>query len=167
MPPSISIKLFLLLVSSSTMSRLALSFSTSSPVQRSFMQLSMSSSHKQLLTSLLDVTRTRSNKKCSIYNCLYKAHFFSSKSQRPANLRLRMSTAEEADDGPSAGSVLYPFKDVEIKWQGYWDRHHTFKTPIRDPNKPKKYVLDMFPYPSGAGLHVGHPEGYTGKSLLP
>ncbi len=65
----------------------------------------------------------------------------------------------------------YPFKEIEKKWQRYWDEHKTFRTagpgePGFDPNKPKYYVLDMFPYPSGAGLHVGHPEGYTATDIM-
>lgn len=59
----------------------------------------------------------------------------------------------------------YPFQTIEAKWQRYWDDHQTFQTPD-DPSKPKIYVLDMFPYPSGAGLHVGHPEGYTATDIL-
>jgi leucyl-tRNA synthetase len=60
--------------------------------------------------------------------------------------------------------MVYPFRDIEPKWQQYWDEHGTFKT--RDySDMPKAYVLDMFPYPSGAGLHVGHPEGYTATDI--
>ncbi|MCB1070211.1 MAG: leucine--tRNA ligase [Verrucomicrobia bacterium] len=61
----------------------------------------------------------------------------------------------------------YPFSDIEAKWQAYWDEHQCFRTPDEiDTSKPKYYVLDMFPYPSGAGLHVGHPEGYTATDIL-
>ena len=59
----------------------------------------------------------------------------------------------------------YNFSEIENKWQKYWDDHQTFKTP-NDFTKPKYYVLDMFPYPSGAGLHVGHPEGYTATDIM-
>jgi len=61
----------------------------------------------------------------------------------------------------------YPFKQIEKKWQKYWEENKTFKV-IEDPNIPaekRKYVLDMFPYPSAAGLHVGHPEGYTATDI--
>lgn len=61
----------------------------------------------------------------------------------------------------------YPFKDIESKWQRYWEEHRTFRTPDDvDMSKPKYYVLDMFPYPSGDGLHVGHPEGYTASDIV-
>jgi len=61
----------------------------------------------------------------------------------------------------------YPFKEIELKWQRYWDENKTFKTPEPvDRSKPKYYVLDMFPYPSGDGLHVGHPEGYTASDII-
>jgi len=55
--------------------------------------------------------------------------------------------------------------EIETKWQKYWLENKTFKTP-EDYDKPKYYVLDMFPYPSGSGLHVGHPEGYTATDIL-
>ncbi|HEY4612583.1 MAG TPA: leucine--tRNA ligase [Bacteroidota bacterium] len=60
--------------------------------------------------------------------------------------------------------MKYPFQEIEQKWQDYWEKHQTFKT-VDDTKKPKRYVLDMFPYPSGAGLHVGHPEGYTATDI--
>ena len=58
----------------------------------------------------------------------------------------------------------YDFSKIEKKWQDYWERNKTFKTPDFS-EKEKLYVLDMFPYPSGAGLHVGHPEGYTATDI--
>ena len=58
----------------------------------------------------------------------------------------------------------YNFKEIEKKWQHYWKEHHTYRVDI-DPSKPKYYVLDMFPYPSGAGLHVGHPLGYIASDI--
>ncbi|MBU1081465.1 MAG: leucine--tRNA ligase, partial [Spirochaetes bacterium] len=61
----------------------------------------------------------------------------------------------------------YPFVDIEPKWQKYWEESKTFRA-VEDPSFPKdkrRYVLDMFPYPSGAGLHVGHPEGYTATDI--
>lgn len=59
----------------------------------------------------------------------------------------------------------YKPSDIEVRWQAYWEEHSTFKTSD-DTSKPKYYVLDMFPYPSGAGLHVGHPEGYTATDII-
>ena len=58
----------------------------------------------------------------------------------------------------------YNFNHIEKKWQAYWKKHKSFKT-IEDTNK-KFYVLDMFPYPSGAGLHVGHPLGYIASDIF-
>ena len=63
--------------------------------------------------------------------------------------------------------MAYPFSEIEKKWQRYWEENKIFKTPDEiNPDKPKYYVLDMFPYPSGAGLHVGHPEGYTATDIM-
>ncbi|NOX90660.1 MAG: leucine--tRNA ligase [Calditrichaeota bacterium] len=63
--------------------------------------------------------------------------------------------------------MAYPFRKIEKKWQKFWDENKTFKTEDTiDSKKPKFYVLDMFPYPSGAGLHVGHPEGYTATDII-
>ena len=60
----------------------------------------------------------------------------------------------------------YNFNEIEKKWQKFWLENKTFKTDASDRTKPKYYVLDMFPYPSGAGLHVGHPEGYTATDIM-
>ena len=92
------------------------------------------------------------------------------------NTRRHMSdTLEETKESTEEAEAPtgYPFATVEKKWQAYWKENNTFATPdrrttledgtvVKSKNK-KKYVLDMFPYPSGAGLHVGHPEGYTGE----
>jgi leucyl-tRNA synthetase len=61
--------------------------------------------------------------------------------------------------------MKYQCLEIEKKWQAYWDEHQTFLT-TDSSGKPKIFVLDMFPYPSGAGLHVGHPEGYTATDIL-
>ena len=63
------------------------------------------------------------------------------------------------------GASAYEPSVVEPKWQAFWEQHKTFAA-VRHPGRPKKYVLDMFPYPSGAGLHVGHPEGYTATDIV-
>ena len=78
------------------------------------------------------------------------------------------------DDGLQRSG--YPFKEIEGKWQRYWEENRTFSTaridagsgsaPRLDTSRPKFYALDMFPYPSGAGLHVGHPEGYTATDII-
>ncbi|MCF7808529.1 MAG: leucine--tRNA ligase [Candidatus Marinimicrobia bacterium] len=60
----------------------------------------------------------------------------------------------------------YPFTKIEAKWQQYWEENKTFKAIDNLTDKPKYYILDMFPYPSGAGLHVGHPEGYTATDIF-
>ena len=61
---------------------------------------------------------------------------------------------------------MYDHQKIEKKWQKYWEDHKTFRTDAYDFSKPKYYVLDMFPYPSGQGLHVGHPEGYTATDVV-
>jgi len=63
-------------------------------------------------------------------------------------------------------SGIYNAMAIEKKWQKYWEEHQTFKTDVRDFSKPKYYALDMFPYPSGVGLHAGHPEGYTATDIM-
>jgi leucyl-tRNA synthetase len=60
----------------------------------------------------------------------------------------------------------YNFHEIEKKWQKYWEENKTFRTPEDLTNPKKCYILDMFPYPSGAGLHVGHPEGYTATDIF-
>ncbi|MBR3126771.1 MAG: class I tRNA ligase family protein, partial [Solobacterium sp.] len=62
--------------------------------------------------------------------------------------------------------MTYNHREIEKKWQEYWEKNKTFKTDAYDFDKPKYYVLDMFPYPSGQGLHVGHPEGYTATDVI-
>ncbi|MEH7456189.1 leucine--tRNA ligase [Bacillus sp. JJ1127] len=61
--------------------------------------------------------------------------------------------------------MSFNHQEIEKKWQAYWEENKTFRTPD-ETEKPKFYALDMFPYPSGAGLHVGHPEGYTATDIL-
>src|SRR5215831_4699611 len=61
--------------------------------------------------------------------------------------------------------MAYEHRAIEARWQKYWEEHQTFKA-VRHAGKPKAYILDMFPYPSGSGLHVGHPEGYTATDIV-
>ena len=61
---------------------------------------------------------------------------------------------------------MYDFSKIEKKWRKYWEENDTFKTDVWDFSKPKFYALDMFPYPSGVGLHAGHAEGYTATDIV-
>ena len=61
--------------------------------------------------------------------------------------------------------MKYDHQRIEKKWQAYWEERQSFRAEV-DKTKPKYYVLDMFPYPSGAGLHVGHVTGYTATDIL-
>ena len=62
--------------------------------------------------------------------------------------------------------MAYNYQEIEKKWQKFWEDNNTFYTDTHDFSKPKYYVLDMFPYPSGVGLHAGHPEGYTATDVI-
>ena len=81
----------------------------------------------------------------------------------PRAVKLAMSS--KGPDAPAATVSPYDHLAVEKKWQQYWDDNNVFVTKRRRGH-PKKYVLDMFPYPSGSGLHVGHPEGYTATDIM-
>lgn len=61
--------------------------------------------------------------------------------------------------------MSYDHHKIDAKWQKYWDKHHVYRTHMQS-DKPKYYILDMFPYPSGQGLHVGHPKGYVGSDIV-
>lgn len=80
-------------------------------------------------------------------------------------MRLRKSLSLSSTVIPTSSASTYSHMDVEGKWQKYWDDNKIFVTKRR-PGHPKRYVLDMFPYPSGSGLHVGHPEGYTATDIM-
>jgi hypothetical protein len=88
---------------------------------------------------------------------------FSSRMQQAHNPFLLYSTS--SSQASSAGTSSYNHTQIEQKWQQHWDKSKTFESRRRVGHK-KKYVLDMFPYPSGAGLHVGHPEGYTATDIM-
>lgn len=62
--------------------------------------------------------------------------------------------------------MTYNYQEIEAKWQKFWEENETFKVDTHDFSKPKFYALDMFPYPSGVGLHAGHPEGYTATDIV-
>lgn len=76
----------------------------------------------------------------------------------------QMTMSERNEQGAAVSG--YRAQTIEPKWQQKWDEEKTFKTDDMDHSKPKFYAMDMFPYPSGAGLHVGHPEGYTATDIV-
>ena len=84
---------------------------------------------------------------------------------RSRSLISRRPIGQQAFNRFQSSIAAYNHISIESKWQKHWDDNQTFLTRRR-PNHPKKYVLDMFPYPSGAGLHVGHPEGYTATDIM-
>src|ERR1700759_3893730 len=83
----------------------------------------------------------------------------------PVTNEMDPANAGRTDQAGDAAGARYTPKDIEPKWQRYWEQHRTFRAE-RHAGRPKLYVLDMFPYPSGSGLHVGHPEGYTATDIV-
>ena len=83
-------------------------------------------------------------------------------------LRAISTTTPESETPAVSSRVLYPFSEIEKKWQQHWEEKCTFAVSedAHLSGKEKFYVLDMFPYPSGSGLHVGHPEGYTATDIM-
>ena len=65
----------------------------------------------------------------------------------------------------ATNSKEYDFRQIEPHWQSFWEKNQTFKA-VADPSRPKYYILDMFPYPSGAGLHLGHCENYAITDIM-
>src|SRR5690606_3328448 len=67
---------------------------------------------------------------------------------------------------PRTRRDMYPFGEIEPRWQQYWKENRTFRTDTEQTTRPTYYVLSMYPYPSGHGLHIGHPESYTAVDIL-
>ncbi len=107
----------------------------------------------------------------SIRKFMYKARGKSGIVRSPAagaepGLKHEMLVWERLFWYMSTAEGTYSFGEIEKKWQRFWEENKTFRAADCDVSKPKYYVLDMFPYPSGQGLHVGHPEGYTASDIV-
>ncbi len=89
--------------------------------------------------------------------------FLFDEKERVQKRKGQMTMSERNEQGAATG---YRAQVIEPKWQKKWDEEKTFRTDDTDHGKPKFYAMDMFPYPSGAGLHVGHPEGYTATDIV-
>lgn len=106
-------------------------------------------------------------KQCTSFTVVKRPSWFNSCSPTRDMVRCSVNEIEEQKQKQQVAKRAYPFHEIEPKWQSYWENNRTFRTPDEiDTSKPKFYVLDMFPYPSGAGLHVGHPLGYTATDIL-
>ena len=80
--------------------------------------------------------------------------------------RTAQGDLKEVSESMSEKAGAYDFGPIERKWQEYWEPHKTFQASDCDASRPKYYVLDLFPYPSGQGLLVGHPEGYHARDIV-
>ncbi|GAV73303.1 tRNA-synt_1 domain-containing protein/Anticodon_1 domain-containing protein/tRNA-synt_1g domain-containing protein/tRNA-synt_1_2 domain-containing protein [Cephalotus follicularis] len=117
----------------------------------------------------LTTQRLHSHKRFTTTVTINKRNRFNYSSRSKLSGIIRSCSVEEEKKGKQQRVVkrAYPFHEIEPKWQRFWEDHRTFRTPDEvDTSKPKFYVLDMFPYPSGAGLHVGHPLGYTATDII-